>query len=67
MTMKATLRATGFVVIPTALKTDTRPPAGADRANAVGVGHQEVPSAFAGLDNSFVCVPDEIAEFVGAQ
>lgn len=41
-------------LIPTALKIDTRPPARADRADAVGVGDQEVPSAFAGLDNGFV-------------
>jgi hypothetical protein len=54
-------------VIPTALKNDTRPIAGADGPDAIGVGDQEIPGPLACLDDRFVCIPDAAAEFVGAK
>ena len=54
-------------VIPTRLKTDTRPLARADRRYACGVGDEPVPGGFARLDNLVVAVPDQGAEFVLAQ
>src|SRR5215210_6385554 len=54
-------------VIPTRLKSDTRPLPAADGAYAFGIVNQEVPGLSAGVDNVVLGVPDPGAELVLAQ
>src|SRR3954447_19168014 len=54
-------------VIPARLDTDTRPAAGCDRPDPVGIVHREAPGFGAGLDNGVIAVPNAVAELVAAQ
>ena len=51
-------------LIPTRLKTDTRPVAGSDRSYTGGICDEPVPGRFAGVHDIVVAVPDHCAEFV---
>ena len=51
-------------LIPTRLKTDTRPVAAFDRSYTGGICDEPVPGRFAGVHDIVVAVPDHCAEFV---
>ena len=54
-------------IIPTPLLTDLRAIALPDGLNAFQVFDEEVPCVCACVDDVVVCLPDEVAKFVGAQ
>src|SRR5271169_5805052 len=63
----ARLRSRTTIVIPTRLKSDTRPLSGADGADAFWVVDQEGPGILAGVDDGLIAVPDQGTELVAAQ